>query len=149
MSVLVRSDRWRTILATAALPGRVELETLLRDSEAKAVLAGDPRLARALRPVVWMLGADTALLPRARPRPPVILVPGADVERAKAEYAAARKTLTQAEVLERYCTPPVGTRPGSASRMVWLGADRCLPAVVPRSRSGAASSTGVALENIT
>ena len=131
-ALLLRAQRWRSILAQAALAGRTEFEALLRDPEGKALLAADRRLARMLRPLAWMIGVDAALLPRARPRPMVILVPGADVRAARAEYVEARKTLTQAEVTERYCTPPIEPRPGWQRRPVWLGPDPCRSAIVSR-----------------
>ena len=131
-TLLLRAQRWRSILAQAALAGRTEFEALLRDPEGKALLATDRRLAGMLRPLAWMIGVDAALLPRVRPRPMVILVPGADVRAARAEYVEARKTLTQAEIMERYCSPPIQPRPGWQRRPVWLGPDPCRSAIVSR-----------------
>lgn len=139
-ALLLRAQRWRSILARASLAGRAELEVLLRDPEGMAVLAGDRRLACALRPLAWMLDVDAALLPRARPQPTVILVPGPDTQAARAEYVEARKTLTQAEVMERYCTAPTGPRPGPPRRPVWLGSDPCRSAVVSRLPPSAAGA---------
>lgn len=131
-ALLLRAQRWRTILAQVSLPGRVEFDALLRDPEGKAVLAADRRLARALRPLAWMFGIEAPLVPRARPRPTVILVPGADAGVAREEYVKARKTLSQVEVVERYCTPPIAPRPASRQRPVWLGPDPCRTAIVSR-----------------
>ena len=131
-ALLLRAQSWRTILAQVSLPGRVEFDALLRDPEGRAVLAADRLLACALRPLAWMFGVEAALVPRTRPRPTVILVPGADARAAREEYVRATKTLTQAEVVERYCTPPIPPRPGSQQRPVWLGPDPCRAAIVSR-----------------
>jgi len=51
----------------SACGSRSLLESLLRDPEMIALLAGDPRLGRILRPLCWMLGVHPSLMP-APPR---------------------------------------------------------------------------------
>ncbi len=90
---LPRTWRWLLRVAPQFIPGRDQLEDLLRDPAAQAALTADSRLGPILRPIAWMLGVDRKLLPASsrRPRPAVLVCGGrAEVAAAVAEYAAAR-----------------------------------------------------------
>ncbi|MGC8475496.1 MAG: hypothetical protein ACP5NP_04000 [Acetobacteraceae bacterium] len=122
------SWRWLAGLAPRLRPGRVQLEAILREPECQALLRADPRFRRLLRPLVWVLGADPRLLPRERANPKIILVPGADVSRARVEYAAVRQALAPGDAIRRCCAAPNGP----AARLVWLGPAACPVALIPR-----------------
>jgi hypothetical protein len=98
--------RWLSTLFPEFLPDRHQLEDRLREDEFQAALAADPRLARAVRKLAWALGVQRNLIPVVKPRRVVVLVADSNVAQAKALYAEARKTMSQEQVLRKYCMFP-------------------------------------------
>jgi hypothetical protein len=98
--------RWLTALFPEFLPDRHQLEDRLREPEVKAAIAADPRLARAIRKLAWMLGVQRSLIPPAPPRGQVLLVVGSSVAQARADYTAALKVMAPEEILRRWCMFP-------------------------------------------
>ena len=98
--------RWLSTLFPEFLPDRHQLEDRLREEDFKAALAADTRLARAVRKLAWALGVERNLIPRVAPKRVVVLVADSNVAQAKALYAEARKTMSQEQVLRKYCMFP-------------------------------------------
>ena len=95
--------RWLTKLFPEFLPDRHALEDRLRDQDVKDAIAADPRLAKAVRKLAWMLGVQRNLIPPGPPRAQVLLVPDNNVAQAKALYEAGLATMTHDQVLRKYC----------------------------------------------
>ncbi len=55
--------RWLTKLFPEFLPDRHALEDQLREQAVKDAIAADPRLAKAIRKLAWMLGVQRNLIP--------------------------------------------------------------------------------------
>lgn len=71
---LPRRHAWVIRMFRSATGSLAQLESLLRDPEMIALLAGNPRLGRILRPLCWMLGVHPSLMPappRRRRKPAV------------------------------------------------------------------------------
>ena len=98
--------RWLSTMFPEFLPDRRQLEDRLRGDDLKSAIAADPRLARAVRKLAWALGVQRNLIPRVTPKRVVVLVADSNVAGAKALYAEARKTLSQEQVLRKYCMFP-------------------------------------------
>ena len=98
--------RWLSTLFPEFLPDRHQLEDRLREDDFKAALAADARLARAVRKLAWALGVQRNLIPVVKPKRVVVLVADSNVAQAKALYAEARRTMSQAQVLRKYCMFP-------------------------------------------
>ena len=98
--------RWLSTLFPEFLPDRHQLEDRLREDDFKSAIAADSRLARAVRKLAWALGVQRNLIPRVTPKRVVVLVADSNIPQAKALYAEARKTLSQEQVLRKYCMFP-------------------------------------------
>ena len=98
--------RWLTKLFPEFLPDRHALEDRLREQEVKDAIAADPRLAKAIRKLAWMLGVQRNLIPPGPPRGQVMLLVGCSVEQARAEYRDGLKTMSHDQVLRKHCMFP-------------------------------------------
>ena len=98
--------RWLSTLFPEFLPDRHQLEDRLREDDFKAAIAADARLARAVRKLALALGVQRNLIPRVKPKRVVVLVADSNIAGAKALYAEARQTMSQEQVLRKYCMFP-------------------------------------------
>ena len=129
--------RWLTKLFPEFLPDRHALEDQLREQAVKDAIAADPRLAKAIRKLAWMLGVQRNLIPPAPPRGQVMLLVGCSVEQAKKEYQDGLKTMSHDQVLRKHCMfpdHPFQQRMREVSRdkrPVWLGGGLKPPTLEP------------------
>ena len=98
--------RWLTKLFPEFLRDRHALEDQLREQAVKDAIAADPRLARAVRKLAWMLGVQRNLIPPGRKRGQVFLVADSNVAKAHADYAEGLKTMTHEEIMAKWVKFP-------------------------------------------
>ena len=135
--------RWLTKLFPEFLPDRHALEDRLRDQDVKDAIAADPRLAKAIRKLAWMLGVQRSLIPPARQRGQVFLVSDSNVAKARADYAEGLKTMTHEEIMRKWVKFPDDPwmrkardvsrdkRHNHDKRPVWFGPDLKPPEFQP------------------
>ena len=135
--------RWLTKLFPEFLPDRHALEDQLREQAVKDAIAADPRLAKAIRKLAWMLGVQRNLIPPGPPRGQVMLLVGCSVEQAKKEYQDGLKTMSHDQVLRKHCMFPDhpfqvqmrevsrDKRHNHDKRPVWLGPYLRPPELLP------------------
>jgi hypothetical protein len=135
--------RWLTKLFPEFLPDRHALEDQLREQDVKDAIAADPRLARAIRKLAWMLGVQRNLIPPAPRRRLRLLVVGCSVAQAKAQYANGLKTMTHEEIMAEWVMFPDhpfqqrmrevsrDKRHNHDKRPVWLGPYLKPPELLP------------------
>lgn len=98
--------RWLSQLFPELLPKNDELKARLRDPAAQAEIAADRRLALAVRTLGWALGVERSLLPVLKRKRVTVLVMDCNIGQAKLDYADARRTMTQEQVLRKPCLFP-------------------------------------------
>ena len=135
--------RWLTKLFPEFLPDRHALEDRLREQDVKDAIAADPRLAKAIRKLAWMLGVQRNLIPPGPPRGQVLLLVGCSVEQARGEYRDGLKTMSHDQVLRKHCMFPDhpfqvrmrevsrDKRHNHDKRPVWLGGGLKPPELQP------------------
>ena len=135
--------RWLTKLFPEFLPDRHALEDRLREQDVKDAIAADPRLAKAIRKLAWMLGVQRSLIPPAPRRCLRVLVADSNVAKAKADYANGLKTMTHDEIMRKWVKFPDDPwmrmvrevsrdkRHNHDKRPVWFGPDLKPPEFEP------------------